>query len=110
MLTTSAFAILLSASIIIPSSYASLVFEVLTQVFVNGDIPTFLAMDFPQKHFGKLFGLTLSLVGAVSLLQYALFKLAIAVDPTFYHINVGLLVAVCLTLVHPLMLFVKQKN
>ncbi|CAK8692865.1 unnamed protein product [Clavelina lepadiformis] len=110
MLTTSSLAITLSVFIVVANSILSFVFQLLTRSFVYGGTTTFLAMHFPQKHFGKLFGLTYFIVGTVTLLQYALFKLATAVDPTFYFINVGLLVVVCLTLVHPLMLFFLQQN
>ncbi|CAK8692863.1 unnamed protein product [Clavelina lepadiformis] len=108
MLMTSVLAILLSVSVITQSSYASFAFLVITRAFVYGGNTTFLAMHFPEQHFGKLYGLTTAIAGTASSLQYALFQLASSVDPTFYFINYSFLVVACLTLVHPLLLSLQE--
>ena len=109
MLATSMFSILLSFTMVIFNPYGTFVFLLLVRSFAFGGNATFLAVNFPAQHLGKLVGLTYIIAGLVSLLQYPLFQLAFAVDPRFYYINVGILIATATTLIHPLLIFIDTK-
>jgi len=99
MLATSLFSVLLSLTMVVFNPYGTFVFLLLVRSFAFGGTATFLAVNFPAEHLGKLIGLTYIIAGLVSLLQYPLFQLAFAVDPTFYYINIGILIF------HPLLIF-----
>ena len=115
MVVTSTFGILLSLMMIIFKPYGMFVFLLFAKAFVFGGTFTFMSAYFPPEHFGKIFGLTKFLCGCVGLLQYPLFQLSLSVDPSFQYINIGILIAVMLTLLHPLFMYfeirkLKNKN
>ena len=105
MVITSTFGIMLSLMMIIFNPYGMFVFLLFTLGFVYGGTYTFMSAYFPPEHFGKIFGLANFLRGCVGLLQYSLFQLSLSVDPTFRYINIGILIAVMLTLLHPLLMY-----
>jgi len=105
MIVTSTLATLLSVMMALFIPYGVFVFQLLTRSFVYGGSVTFISTNFPSQHIGKLFGLTNFISGMISLLQFALFQLAIAVDPTFFYINIGLTLAVVTTFIHPILIF-----
>ena len=105
MILASAFGIMLSLMMITFNPYGMFVFLLFTTGFVFGGNFAFTAAYFPPEHFGKIFGLANFLCGCVGLLQYPLFQLSLSVDPTFRYINIGILIAVMLTLLHPLLMY-----
>ena len=105
LLLTSFLSIMLSVMVIIRSPYGTFIFQLLTMSFTFGSNSIFIAVNFPPEHVGKLFGVQNVVTALAILLQYGLFELALAVDPSFYYINFGLLVAVILTLVNPLFIY-----
>jgi len=106
MLVTCTLAIILSIMIVIPSVYATFVFMLLTRGFIFGGNAAFLSIVFPIEQFGKLFGLTNFVAGFVFLLQYAITRIALSLDPKFFYINIAILVVTFTSLVHPLAIFV----
>lgn len=77
----------------------SFIFLVIFRSFIAGGNASFMALTFPQKHFGKLYGICQTVAGLVALLQYAMFKLAVQYSFTIVHAS--LLVSSTLTLIHP---------
>ena len=102
--------IILSIMVVAENPYGTFVFLLLTMSLVNGSNSIFVAVIFPPEHVGKLFGFQNVFIGLTILLQYALFQLALAVDPSFYYINIGLLGAVIITLLHPLFLYLEIRK
>ena len=105
MTTTTTLATLLSIMMATFNPYGVFVLQLFARSFVYGGSVTFISANFPAQHIGKLFGLTNFIAGVTSLIQYALFQVALAVDPNFYFINVGLTLVVVLTLVHPALIY-----
>ncbi|MEQ2309283.1 hypothetical protein AMECASPLE_037038 [Ameca splendens] len=67
---------------------------------VPGDV------TFPSSHFGKLYGLAMSLSASFSLLQYPCFALvngALGGDPLY--VNIGLTLLSLLAFIHPLYVY-----
>ena len=110
MASTSIFAILLSLTMVLFNSYGTFVFTMLIKGFANGGFATFLAVNFPAQHIGKLVGIAYVIAGTVTLLQYSLLKLAFSFDPTFYYTNLGILIATALSLLHPLLIYLDAKK
>ena len=105
MVITSALGIMLSLMMIIFNPYGMFVFLLFTKAFVFGGTYTFISVYFPLEHFGKILGLTNFLCGCVGLLQYPLFQISLSLDPSFRNINIGILIAVMLTLLHPFFMY-----
>ena len=101
---------LLCIMLITFNPYGAFIFQLFTLSFIFGGNATFISIFFPIEHIGKIYGLTNLAVGLVGLLQYALFQLAAAVDANFFFTNIGLLIVVILTLVHPLFIYLKIKT
>ncbi|KAM6939589.1 solute carrier family 43 member 3a [Xenentodon cancila] len=103
-----------SASVpILPLQYLTFILQVLNRSFLYGGNAAFISITFPACHFGKLYGLVMSLSAVISLLQYpcfALVKGALQGDP--FYVKARLSVDVALTLltlvafVHPLYIFI----
>ena len=110
MLITSILSIIYSGLAVVPSTYGTFVFHLLTRAFSHGGHTAFVASNFPFYHFGKLYGLAGSVLGVLSFLQYGLFQISIHFDPDFYYINLGFLIACILTLVHPLAIYIRIKR
>ncbi|MGH0123335.1 UNVERIFIED_CONTAM: hypothetical protein FKN15_067784 [Acipenser sinensis] len=60
---------------VLPLQYLTFVLQVLNRSFLYGGNMAFLIIAFPPSHFGKLYGLLMSLSAVVSLLQYPCFIL-----------------------------------
>ncbi|NWS43873.1 S43A3 protein, partial [Probosciger aterrimus] len=54
----------------LPVQFGTFVLQVLSRSFLYGGNAAFLAIAFPQQHFGKLYGLAMALSALVALLQY----------------------------------------
>ncbi|XP_072342221.1 equilibrative nucleobase transporter 1-like [Scyliorhinus torazame] len=83
--------------------YVTFVLQVLTRSFLFGGLSTFITIAFPPCHFGKIFDLTVAVLACVSLLQYPC--LALVQGPLQHnplYLNIGLIVLVTLTYVHPI--------
>ena len=109
-LITTTFSIALSIMTLIPSSYGTFVLLLLTRGFIHGGSATFIAINFPFHHFGKLFGINAFCSGLVSLLQYALFQFVLNFDSTFLYTNILFLIMSVLTLLHPAIIFIKIRS
>ena len=105
---TYCFSVVFSLMTVIPSVYGSFIFYLLTRAFVYSGNASFIALNFPSYHFGKVYGLNSLIFGIVNFLQYALFRLALGYS--FYFVNISLLVAVLLTSVHLVAIYIKTRN
>ena len=105
---TYCFSVIFSLMTVIPSVYGSFIFYLLTRSFVYSGNSSFIALNFPSYHFGKLYGLNCFIFGVVNFLQYALFRLALRYS--FYFVNISLLVAVLLTSVHLFAIYITIRN
>ncbi|KAM9324862.1 equilibrative nucleobase transporter 1 [Gastrophryne carolinensis] len=87
---------------ILPVLYPTFIFQVLNRSFLYGGNAAFLAIAFPPKHFGKLYGLMMSLSAVISLLQYpALYVIRTHLHGDPFYINISLLILVLFTFIHP---------
>ena len=102
--------IMLSAMALISSAHGAFIFLLLTRGFVHPTNATFLTLNFPSRHFGKLFGLVGSFTGVISLLQYVIFQISLDIDPTFFYINLGFLIFAIFTLIHPIAIFIQIRS
>ncbi|XP_051758646.1 solute carrier family 43 member 3a isoform X2 [Ctenopharyngodon idella] len=59
----------------LPLQYMTFILQVLNRSFLYGGNAAFISIAFPGRHFGKLYGLVMSLSAVVSLLQYPCFAL-----------------------------------
>ncbi|KAL8580959.1 hypothetical protein ACOMHN_017526 [Nucella lapillus] len=98
--------VLLTVCTLIPVlklQYLTFVLHCLHRSFLYGPNSAFVANAFPNKHFGKLFGITLTVSALFSMLQYPLFLIMqgpLAGDPL--AINVFLLVLMLISYIHPI--------
>uniref|UniRef100_A0A8C9PQR8 Solute carrier family 43 member 3 n=1 Tax=Spermophilus dauricus TaxID=99837 RepID=A0A8C9PQR8_SPEDA len=75
------------------------------QILRSLDPPVSL-LSFPSEHFGKLFGLVMTLSAVVSLLQFPLFTLIKGpLQNNPLYVNVTLLLTTLLTFVHPFLVY-----
>ncbi|XP_077434882.1 equilibrative nucleobase transporter 1-like isoform X2 [Vanacampus margaritifer] len=91
---------------VLPLQYFTFVTMVVTYSFVYGGMSAFVAMAFPPRHFGKMYGLVFGLSAVLSLLQYACFAVVeefLAGDPLY--MNIALTVLVLFSFSHPLNVF-----
>ena len=110
MSITSLLGIILPILVVIPTTYTSFVFLLLTRVFLYGGNAAFVSINFPVEHFGKLFGITNLMGGLLTLLQYAVVNIALDVDREFYCINRVLLFTTIVSLMHPLAILKSTKK
>ena len=110
MSITSLLGIILSIFVVIPTTYPSFVFLLLTRGFLYGGNAAFVSINFPVEHFGKLFGITNLIAGLLTLLQYAVVNIALDVDSKFYYINRVLLFTTIVSLVHPFAILKSTKT
>ncbi|KAJ8342081.1 hypothetical protein SKAU_G00320090 [Synaphobranchus kaupii] len=88
---------------VLPLQYLTFTLQVLSRSFLYGGNAAFISIVFPAQHFGKLYGLVMSLSAVVSLLQYpciALVKGPFHGDPLY--VDIGLTLFSLLTFIHPL--------
>ncbi|XP_062334090.1 solute carrier family 43 member 3a [Osmerus eperlanus] len=88
---------------LLPLQYLTFILQVLNRSFLYGGNAAFISIAFPPSHFGKLYGLMMSLSAVVSLLQYpcfALVKGTLGGDP--FYVNIALTLLTLLAFIHPL--------
>ncbi|KAM5141134.1 equilibrative nucleobase transporter 1 isoform 1-T3 [Mantella aurantiaca] len=97
----------LCASIpLLPALYPTFILQVLNRSFLYGGNAAFLSIAFPAKHFGKLYGLVMSLSAVISLLQYPAFYIIrthLHGDPLY--VNIFLAILMLVTFAHPMNVF-----
>ncbi|XP_070684313.1 solute carrier family 43 member 3a [Pempheris klunzingeri] len=92
---------------VLPLQYVTFALQVLNRSFLYGGNAAFISIAFPACHFGKLYGLVMSMSAVVSLLQYpcfALVKGALSGDPFF--VDIALTVLTLLVFIHPVYTFI----
>ena len=102
--------VMLSLMAVLLNPYGTFVFVVFCRSFSLGGAITFLSVNFPAQHIGKLAGLTFFVYGVTALLQYPLLQLALAFDPTFYYVHIGKLILAVLTFGHPFMIYMSSRK
>ncbi|XP_056096467.1 solute carrier family 43 member 3a isoform X1 [Rhinichthys klamathensis goyatoka] len=96
----------ISASIpFLPLQYVTFILQVLNRSFLYGGNAAFISIAFPARHFGKLYGLVMSLSAVVSLLQYPCFALNKVLGGDPFYVNVILTVLTLLAFIHPVYVF-----
>uniref|UniRef100_H3D477 Solute carrier family 43 member 3a n=1 Tax=Tetraodon nigroviridis TaxID=99883 RepID=H3D477_TETNG len=96
---------------LLPLQYLSFVLQVLNRSFLYGGNAAFISIAFPACHFGKLYGVAMSLSALVSLLQYPCFTLVrgpLRGDP--FYVDVALTLLTLLVFVHPVYTFVRCRR
>lgn len=91
-----------------PLIYITFVFFHVSQGFTWASYSIFLALYFPENHFGRLSGITCTVAAVLYLLQYPLSMLVFEVfNGSFLPVNVFFIFLCSLTLLHPAMLYYK---
>ncbi|XP_038570292.1 solute carrier family 43 member 3a [Micropterus salmoides] len=91
----------------LPLQYLTFILQVLNRSFLYGGNAAFISIAFPACHFGKLYGLVMSMSAIVSLLQYpcfALVKGALGGDP--FYVDIALTILTLLVFIHPVYVFI----
>ncbi|XP_064640567.1 equilibrative nucleobase transporter 1-like isoform X2 [Lineus longissimus] len=91
---------------ILEVQYVTCALSVVQRAFMYGPNSAFIAQVFPLKHFGKLFGMYMTVSSVFSLLQFPMFILMqgpLKGDPLI--MNVILLVLMVLSFIHPVYLW-----
>ncbi|GAA6096418.1 solute carrier family 43 member 3a isoform X3 [Tachysurus ichikawai] len=81
---------------VLPLQYATFILQVLNRSFLYGGNAAFISIAFPAKHFGKLYGLVMSLSAVVSLLQYPCLALVKAFGGDPFYVNLILTILMIL--------------
>ncbi|XP_076583456.1 solute carrier family 43 member 3a [Chaetodon auriga] len=92
---------------VLPLQYLTFVLQVLNRSFLYGGNAAFISIAFPACHFGKLYGLVMSISAVVSLLQYPCFSLvdgSLGGDPFF--VDIALTLLTLLVFIHPIYTFI----
>lgn len=87
---------------LLPLQYLTFILQVLNRSFLYGGNAAFISIAFPAHHFGKLYGLVMSLSAVVSLLQYPCFALSTVLGGDPFYVNIILTVLTLLAFIHPL--------
>ncbi|XP_050968506.1 solute carrier family 43 member 3a [Labeo rohita] len=90
----------------LPLQYFTFILQVLNRSFLYGGNAAFISIAFPARHFGKLYGLVMSLSAVVSLLQYPCFALNKVLGGDPLYVNIILTVLTLLAFIHPVYVFV----
>ncbi|XP_026790824.1 solute carrier family 43 member 3a [Pangasianodon hypophthalmus] len=90
---------------VLPLQYATFVLQVLNRSFLYGGNAAFISIAFPAQHFGKLYGLVMSLSAVVSLLQYPCLALVKTFGGDPFYVNLILTILTLLAFIHPLNVF-----
>ncbi|XP_076813140.1 equilibrative nucleobase transporter 1-like [Clavelina lepadiformis] len=108
---TSFLAVLFSIFVLIPSVpllFVAFLLQTTFRSFLYTVFSTYLITCFPEKHFGKLYGLTTLLASSITLLQFPLFYIVMEIfDGNFFVINMVLLFLTLLTFIHPIVLYIR---
>ena len=111
---TSTWGSLFSLCVLIPVpklQYVSFVLQVAFRSFLYGGNASFIALSFPIEHFGKIYGMTMTLAGIVTLLQFPLYSLVLrSFQGNFLIINIIFFVISLFTYIHPLFLYMNSKK
>ncbi|XP_068570955.1 equilibrative nucleobase transporter 1-like [Cebidichthys violaceus] len=95
----------------LPLQYLTFVLQVLNRSFLYGGNAAFISVAFPSCHFGKLYGLVMSLSAVFSLLQYPCFALVNGpLDGNPLYVNIGLTLLSLLAFIHPLSVFLHCRS
>uniref|UniRef100_A0A8C7L7J0 Solute carrier family 43 member 3a n=1 Tax=Oncorhynchus kisutch TaxID=8019 RepID=A0A8C7L7J0_ONCKI len=95
-----------ASSPLLPLQYLTFILQVLNRSFLYGGNAAFISMAFPGVHFGKLYGLVMSLSAVVSLLQYPCFALVKgALGGAPFYVNIALTLLTLLAFIHPINIF-----
>ncbi|XP_019939369.2 equilibrative nucleobase transporter 1-like [Paralichthys olivaceus] len=87
--------------------YLTFVLQVLSRSFLYGGNAAFISIAFPACHFGKLYGLVMSMSAVVSLLQYPCFALVTGtLDGDSFYVDIALTFLTLLVFIHPLYVFI----
>ncbi|XP_044047173.1 solute carrier family 43 member 3a isoform X2 [Siniperca chuatsi] len=92
---------------LLPLQYLTFGLQVLNRSFLYGGNAAFISIAFPACHFGKLYGLAMSVSAVVSLLQYPCFTLVkgpLGGDPFF--VDIALTLLTLLVFIHPVYVFI----
>ncbi|XP_022540626.2 solute carrier family 43 member 3a [Astyanax mexicanus] len=90
---------------LLPLQYITFILQVLNRSFLYGGNAAFISIAFPAQHFGKLYGLVMSLSAVVSLLQYPCLALVKTLGGDPFYVNISLTVLTLLAFIHPLSIF-----
>uniref|UniRef100_A0A665W2Y8 Solute carrier family 43 member 3-like n=1 Tax=Echeneis naucrates TaxID=173247 RepID=A0A665W2Y8_ECHNA len=96
-----------ASSRLLPLQYLTFILQVLNRSFLYGGNAAFISIAFPACHFGKMYGLVMSISAVVSLLQYPCFSLikgALGGDPFF--VDIALTLLTLLVFVHPFYVYI----
>ncbi|XP_061134907.1 solute carrier family 43 member 3b isoform X1 [Syngnathus typhle] len=100
-----------AATPLLSLQYFTFIIQVLNRSFLYGGNAAFLSVAFPSCHFGKLYGLIMTISAIFSLLQYACFALVKSVlhgDPLY--VNIALTLVILLAFIHPLSVFLHCRS
>ncbi|XP_014864608.1 PREDICTED: solute carrier family 43 member 3 [Poecilia mexicana] len=92
---------------VLPLQYITFILQVLNRSFLYGGNAAFVSIAFPSRHFGKLYGLVMSLSAVISLLQYpciSLVKGPLDGDP--FYVDITLTLLSVLVFIHPVYVFI----
>ncbi|XP_053781676.1 equilibrative nucleobase transporter 1 isoform X2 [Desmodus rotundus] len=91
---------------VLPLQYVTFILQVISRSFLYGGNAAFFTLAFPAEHFGKLFGLVMTLSAIVSLLQFPIFTLIKGpLQNNPFYVNVMLVLVTLLTFVHPFLVY-----
>ncbi|CAL8329775.1 unnamed protein product [Lota lota] len=91
---------------VLPLQYLTFGLQVLNRSFLYGGHAAFISIAFPACHFGKLYGMVMTLSALISLLQYPCFTLVkntLNGDP--FYVDIALTFLILLVFIHPLNVF-----
>ncbi|XP_057700173.1 equilibrative nucleobase transporter 1-like isoform X2 [Corythoichthys intestinalis] len=95
----------------LPLQYFTFVLQVINRSFIYGGNAAFINIAFPACHFGKLYGLVMSMSAVISLLQYPCFALIrgpLGGDP--FYVDIALTLITLVVFIHPLFVFIHCKK
>ncbi|XP_077574854.1 solute carrier family 43 member 3a [Stigmatopora nigra] len=95
----------------LPLQYFTFALQVINRAFLYGGNAAFINIVFPACHFGKLYGLVMSMSSVISLLQYPCFALVkgpLGGDP--FYVDIALTLITLLAFIHPLFVFIHCKK
>lgn len=91
----------------LPLQYLTFILQVLNRSFLYGGNAAFISIAFPSCHFGKLYGLVMSVSAVISLLQYPCFALVEgALDGEHLYVDIALTLLTLLVFIHPVYIFI----
>uniref|UniRef100_A0A3B5LI53 Uncharacterized protein n=1 Tax=Xiphophorus couchianus TaxID=32473 RepID=A0A3B5LI53_9TELE len=92
---------------VLPLQYVTFILQVLNRSFLYGGNAAFISIAFPARHFGKLYGLVMSLSAVISLLQYPCFSLVKGpLDGDPFYVDITLTLLSVMVFIHPVYVFI----